>query len=266
MSTVFDGMSVQTPRVSTLGAVRRTPFGRLVLVEARKQVDTRAGRGLLLVIVVLLVLVQGGLLLASGAERGFAGYLEGAALPLGVLLPVVGILSATSEWGHRTAMQTFALEPRRTRVAVAKAVASTVLAVAAVGLAVALAGLSHLAAVLGLGATADWSVEPWSVLGMLLITVLYTLWGLAWGLALLNAPLTIVLFFVLPQAWTLTGLLSPGLETLSPWLDVHRALEPLGTGLAPSGLQWAHLASAVAVWIVVPFAVGLRRVARREVR
>ncbi|MFD0473812.1 hypothetical protein ACFQ0B_40345 [Nonomuraea thailandensis] len=36
-----------------------------------------------------------------------------AAIAMGVLLPVLGILTVTGEWSHRTALTTFTLEPRR---------------------------------------------------------------------------------------------------------------------------------------------------------
>ena len=53
-----------------------------------------------------------------------------------VLLPVLGIMLVTSEWGQRTAMVTFALEPRRPRVILAKLVTGLVLTLATAAFAI----------------------------------------------------------------------------------------------------------------------------------
>jgi hypothetical protein len=57
--------------------------------------------------------------------------------PIGILLPILGILSVTSEWSQRTTLLTFALVPRRERVTAAKALAACLLG--ALGLVVCLA-------------------------------------------------------------------------------------------------------------------------------
>ena len=46
---------------------------------------------------------------------------------MSLLLPVMGILLVTSEWSQRTDMTTFALEPHRSRVIMAKLVTGVVL-------------------------------------------------------------------------------------------------------------------------------------------
>ena len=46
----------------------------------------------------------------------------------GLLLPVLGIMLVTGEWGQRTGMVTFTLEPSRSRVVLAKLVAGLLLA------------------------------------------------------------------------------------------------------------------------------------------
>lgn len=83
---------------------------RLVLVELRKSADTRAGRWLLGTLAaiaiagVVLLLIFG-----KAGDQDFGGFVFTAQLPLGLLLPVLGILSMTSEWSQRTALATFAL-------------------------------------------------------------------------------------------------------------------------------------------------------------
>lgn len=92
-----------------------TPFGRLLRVELRKSYDTRAGRWLLISIG-LLVLAAETIALAVTTVQDeamqFGDFVGTAAFLTSFLLPVLGIMVLTTEWSQRTAMVTFALEPR----------------------------------------------------------------------------------------------------------------------------------------------------------
>jgi len=115
--------------VNTAGVHARPGIGRLVSVELRKMVDTRAGFWLqvaTVAITVLVVIIR--LVVGDAADHTFASVLTVGALPAAALLPVAGILLVTSEWSQRTGMITFALVPARSRVLGAKLVASMVLA------------------------------------------------------------------------------------------------------------------------------------------
>src|SRR5689334_25040951 len=108
------------------------PLARLILVELRKAVDTRAGRWLL----VLIALVAVGAAILTGvtgsdADRNLVHVLGDTSQLVAILLPVLGILLVTSEWSQRTALTTFTLVPRRERVIAAKAAAGVLLAAAA---------------------------------------------------------------------------------------------------------------------------------------
>jgi ABC-2 type transport system permease protein len=108
------------------------PLARLVLVELRKAVDTRAGRWLLVLIV--LVAMAGAILTGvtgSAGDRNLVHVLGATSQLVAVLLPVLGILLVTAEWSQRTALTTFTLVPRRDRVIAAKAAAGVLLAAAA---------------------------------------------------------------------------------------------------------------------------------------
>src|SRR5690554_5177250 len=86
------------------------PFARLTRVELRKQVDTRAGRWLLTVIVLVSVaLIALVLLSADPAERTWQELTTASSLGQMLLLPLLGIMAATSEWSQRTALTTFTL-------------------------------------------------------------------------------------------------------------------------------------------------------------
>ena len=62
----------------------------------------------------------------------FNDFAGGANIPMNILLPVLGIMSVTSEWSQRTAMVTFTLEPSRSRFLAAKFVGTLIVALAAV--------------------------------------------------------------------------------------------------------------------------------------
>ena len=106
------------------------PFLRLVRVELRKSYDTRAGMWLLLTIGLLTLLVEGIVLAVTTVQdeaMNFGDFVGAAAFMTSVVLPVLGIMLVTSEWGQRTAMVTFALEPRRPLIIAAKLVTGLVL-------------------------------------------------------------------------------------------------------------------------------------------
>ena len=78
--------------------------------------------------------------------KSFGNYFGPSQFPVGLLLPVLGILLVTSEWSQRTALTTFTLVPRRLPGAAAKVLAATSLAllgVAAAAVASALGDGAH---------------------------------------------------------------------------------------------------------------------------
>ena len=94
------------------------PFGRLLRVEWGKSLDTRAARWLLTGIALLTAcaaLVP--VFLPDQIQQGWLSHLALTGLVLALLLPLVSILTLTSEWGQRSVLVTFTQEPRRLRVA-----------------------------------------------------------------------------------------------------------------------------------------------------
>lgn len=242
------------------------PLGRLVEVELRKMVDTRAGLWLLVAMSAISAVVVTIFLIWGPAEEAtFSTLLTLVSFPLLILLPIIGIMAATSEWSQRTGLVTFTLEPRRGRVVAAKVVAALLL-----GLLVTASGFvaAAVANVIG-GATSDasgaWDVSWQMALGFVLAFAIFVLQGLAFGFLFLNTPFAIVATLVLPTVWTvLTGLVS-SIESASRWLNLDRVTEPLLTG-AMTGENWGQLATSFAVWVLLPLAVGSWRVLRREVK
>src|SRR4051794_1951038 len=103
------------------GSRTSIPMPRLTLVELRKLADTRSG--LWLLIVIGLAAAGTAVIMLAAApddQQTFQALFTFGAVPAAVLLPVLGILSMTSEWSQRTALTTFTLTPARGRVVVAK--------------------------------------------------------------------------------------------------------------------------------------------------
>jgi ABC-2 type transport system permease protein len=245
----------QTPRV---------PFGRLIGVELRKMADTRAGMWLLLTIVILTAaFVAIFFFAADPSDRTLVSFLGVTATPQGFLLPVLGILLVTGEWGQRTTLTTFTLEPSRGRVVAAKVVAAAVFGLVAIAVAMALAAA---AAAVG-GAT-----DPFAGIGaedvgrFTLLQTLGILQGLAFGLLLLNSAAAIVVYFVIPIAFNVLVNVVSWLADAAPWVDLATAQVPLFGSDPLTGEEWAHLASTTAIWIVVPFVLGMLRVLRTELK
>ncbi len=241
------------------------PLARLVRVEVRKLVDTRAGRWLLGVTAgIAVALVVAFLVWGSAKDSSYAGLLGLAALPLSVLLPVLGIMAATAEWSQRTGLVTFALEPHRGRVVAAKALAAAVLGVVVLVTTAAAVALARLVGSLVRGGATEWRVPGALSLGLALALLVFLVQGVGFGLLFLNTPLAIAASFVLPVALSIVGGLTEGAQRVTGWVDLSLVTEPLMAGTM-QGEDWAHLGTSVLVWVVLPFAVGTWRVAHKEI-
>jgi ABC-2 type transport system permease protein len=240
----------------------RPSLARLTRVELRKMVDTRSGFWLLLAVAALMLLVVVVVQIAGEDQDRILRQVLSSAVQTGaVLLPVVGILLVTAEWGQRTALVSFALVPERARVVLAKILADVSLALVAFLLALALAAISVAASSPGVDHT--WTL-PAGLLGQDLIYVAVAmLMGLAFGAALLSSAPAIVLYFGLPIAIAALGAISI-LEGPAEWVSTE-AFEPL-TEEVLSGKQWGQVATAVLVWVALPLAIGLWRIRRDEVK
>jgi ABC-2 type transport system permease protein len=248
--------------VNTAGIHSRPSLGRLVAVELRKMVNTRAGFWLQIATVAITVLaVAVRSVVGDAADHTFASVLEVGLKPAAVLLPVVGILLVTSEWSQRTGMITFAPVPMRSRVLGAKLIASLVLAMATLAMGVAVVAAGVLASSPGVDGT--WSdVAP--LIGQ---SAVYLgggmVVGLAFGAIVLASAPAIVALFALPSAWLAVTSLS-FFGDVGPWLDTGRALGPLSREVV-DGTQWAQAGTSLALWMLLPLLIGVWRITRQEV-
>jgi hypothetical protein len=260
MSTATLAASRLTTPSAFASASTRPGLGRLTRVELRKMVDTRAGFWLQVAAVALTVVaVAVRLLVGDPVDHTFRSVLDIGLQPANILLSIVGILLVTSEWSQRTGMITFVLVPLRSRVLAAKLLASLVLSVAALAVCLAIVGVGVLVADPGVDGT--WSSAAAMVGQSAIYMTTSMITGVAIGAILLSSAPAIVVYFVLPIAWTALASL-PVLAGIAPWLDP--ALGPI-SGEVLSATQWAHAGTALALWMVLPLVVGIWRITRQEV-
>lgn len=267
-TTIDNRTSTGGPRAA-VGEPREVsgiPFQRLVRLELRKGVDTRAGLWMLIAMGVVSVVVQTVILIwGEDTDRTFGGLLGPTLLPLILLLPVLGILAATQEWSQRTGLVTFTLEPRRARVVGAKLLAGLGLGLVVVAVAFAAAAVGQLIALALTDAPADWSMPAGVVGGVVLGLALYVAQGMAFGFLLRNTPLAIVGSFLLPTVWSIVSNLIPAVKNVAPWLDLNQVTGPLFDGDMKAA-DWGHLATGAGLWILLPLAVATWQIRRMEIK
>jgi len=236
------------------------PFSRLLRVEWGKATDTRAARWLLALVAASTVgLMLAPLLAPSRIDQTYTSYLRFAAVGLSILLPIVSILTLTSEWSQRTVLTTFTQEPRRIRVINAKVTVSLLLAGAGAvfGGLVTAAGLGVAAAT---GRELDANLNAGVLVGYLLFVLLSVATGVAFGALLHNSAAAIVLYFALPIAFALLGRAS---TSLGQWVDSGTTFDWVLNG------EWSghtpQILATVLLWVALPVAAGLVRTVRREI-
>ena len=247
-----------------VSATPRIPLARLVRVELRKMANTRSGKWLLIGIGLITLAVIGIFYAtADQADRTFFNFMAATNGPQGLLLPVLGILLVTSEWTQRTALVSFTLTPVRGRVLLAKVLGGLIAGMAAIALTVVVAVLATLIA----GAENAWAQVGVDDLGkFVLLQATGILQGLAFGLLFLNSSAAIVSYFVLPSALNILGSFWTAMAEVQPWFDLWTSQSPLFMGGNLTSEQWAQCATSSLIWVVLPFAVGLVRVLRAEVK
>jgi ABC-2 type transport system permease protein len=237
---------------------------QLSIVEFRKTTDTRSGLALLVIVAALTALAVGGQVGFGPTDGRTVGSLVVTAmLPVSVLLPVVAVLSVTTEFTRRTALTTFALVPVRGRVVAAKAVAALALAVAAT-----VVGWVLTLVIFALGAAAGRTLGgagiPASVLAQLgLVNAVTMLCGLAFGLLLRYSAAAIVTYYVVPIGWSAAAQLIPALGSATAWLDIGQSRMPL-VEPGVTAREWAMFATSCLLWVALPAAIGLVRVHRAD--
>ena len=200
------GVETSAPRLD-ISATARVPFARLVRIELRKMTDTRAGRWLLGITVGVLVLAAGIVVTISVFDDEFTMELsdwQGMMTFLTtLLLPSIAIMSVTQEWSQRTGLVTFALEPHRLRVVLAKLLAVTLFAVATLAIAALVAAIGHAVLEVTTPDGVSWSLSGKDLAWTLYLQLVYFLMAFGLAMVFLSTPGAIVVYYVvalvLPQ-------------------------------------------------------------------
>ena len=248
----------------------RIPLGRIVTTELRKLLDTRSGFWTVAAIAILSMLTTGAVILWGDREDlTYRTFTSAISVPITLLLPIIAILSVTAEWSQRTGLTTFALVPHRSRIVLAKAIASVVVAVVAIPVAFAIGALGNVAGTAIAGVDPVWDLTTTDLLLLVLANVLGVLVGFMLAVLIRSSAGALATYFVyafvLPTIALVLSQSQDWFRDLQPWVDFDFAQGALMDGVV-SGRQWTQLAVTGVIWLVVPLAVGLRAVVRAEVK
>lgn len=237
-------------------------LANLTQVELRKMVDTRGGKALTGTALALMAAVAC-VTAALEDKPSVQLAITLASTPLVVLVPIVAINSFTTEWSQRGGLTTFAASPRRPRVAVAKILATIVIALAYVAslVFVAVAAAFVSSSLKGTPGPHVGDLTAENGAGPLLVTLLAnTLLGAALGAVIPTTAVAIVVFFVFTAA--VDSVVAP-LGAVSPYLSFNAAVTDVATGAFTTPLPSV---AALVIWVALPLAFGIWRFTVREVK
>ena len=248
----------------------RIPFARVLRVELVKMFDTRSGFWLMVGIAASTVIATGAVIaFAPDDQIVYDNFGAAVGVPMVFLLPVMAILSVTSEWSQRSGLTTFTLVPHRNRVLAAKAIVAMAVGAVSIGVALAIGALGNLIGAGIAGVDPVWDISLSQALTLTFANVMNLMIGFMLGVLIRNSPGAVVGYFVygfvLPPLTMLLAQLNGWWEDKQPWLDFNYAQGPLYDGQM-NGTEWAQLAVSGSIWLLLPLAVGLFLVRRSEVK
>jgi hypothetical protein len=258
------------PRSRSERELRRISFARVVGVELRKMFDTRSGFWLLASVFITAALATGAIILfAPDSALTYDSFAAAIGLPMTVILPVIALLSVTSEWSQRSGLTTFSLVPHRGRVVTAKLVCAVGVGVASMVVAMVVGAIGNLVGTAITGTPLVWDLSAIELALIVLGSVLNMLIGFTLGVIVRSSAGAIVAYFVYSFVLSsLSALLAANQEWyrhLQPWVDFNFAQGALFNGTL-SGEQWANLAVSSVPWLVLPMGLGLWLLRRSEVK
>jgi ABC-2 type transport system permease protein len=259
--------TVRTPPRTELAPI---PLSRIVRVELRKMFDTRSGFWLIASIAVTgLLATVATVAFAPDADLTYYNFAKAIGYPITVILPMVALLSITSEWSQRSGLTTFTYVPARERVVWAKTLSAVIVAVASMLFAFAAGAAGNVVGSNLAGTPTVWDLSIGHALTIVLGNLVSLSIGTMLGMLLRSSAGGLVMYFVLvllvPNLSALLAASQDWYEKLQPWVDLPFAQSYLFEGMH-TGAQWAHVATTVGLWIVLPGIFGLRRVMRSEVK
>ena len=238
-------------------ARRTSPsFAAAATLEARKSLSTRSGLALVAASVLIAPAVVA---IVSGAANEPLTAVVGPIVVTGMLsalaLLSLGVLSTAGEWSHGTVQTTYLLEPRRSRVLAAKAVA-----VAAIGAVVAAVAAGLSSGVLALmEPSASWSGAGRAIAMIAVAGAAFTLIGAGVGAALGNTPGALTGVYLVNL-----GVL-PLLEAFKP--SLAQKIDPGNAVLdLAQGTHTAQSVTILAAWVTAALVAGAVMTRRRAVQ
>jgi uncharacterized membrane protein HdeD (DUF308 family) len=119
------------------------------------------------------------------------------------------------------------------------------------------------------GVDPSWDMGFLDMVLIMLAQVLGLLVGFMLGVLFRNSAGALVAYFVyafvLPGVFGILAATQKWFREVQPWIDFNFAQNKLFD--APvSAQEWANLATAGAIWLLIPLAIGLRIVLRSEVK
>ena len=250
--------------------VRPIPMSRIIGVELRKMFDTRSGFWLMVSIGVLSVLATGAVILwADDASLTYDSFAAAIGLPMTLVLPIIAMLSITSEWSQRTGLATFTFVPSRSRVIAAKAACALAIGVVSMLVAAAIGAVGNIVGSSLAGVPTVWDISVTQFSMIVLGTVLNMFIGFMLGLLLRNSAAALVAYFVYQFVLSsLTMLLASSQQwfaDIQPWVDFNYSQGNLFE-MVPDAEHWAQLGVSGFFWLALPLAIGLRLVLRSELK
>lgn len=271
-------MTATLEHVSSVGHTDRRrrqvpsiPFRRVAAIELRKMFDTRSGFWLMMSIAITSLLATAAVILFAPDEAiAYETFGSAVGIPMSVLLPVIAILSVTSEWSQRTGLTTFTLVPGRSTVVAAKLLDAVLIGVASMLVAMGIGALGNLLGAAITGVDPVWDMTAAQLGNIVLANVLGLLIGFMLGVLIRNSAGAIVGYFVysfvVPTLTSLLAATQTWFADIQKWVDFQFNQTSLFESGSLTGEQWGYLAVTGTIWLAVPLVVGLWRLMRAEVK
>ncbi len=229
-------------------------------VELRRLTNTRFSQGLLLgvgLFSIAVVWFYATTIAKPGASM--YEYMVVGGQFIGFAVQIIAVLAMSADWRHRTALTTYALDPKRTRVLLSRLAALWLLGIAFTALAAAMGAVAGALA----GATFAGASDVVSACFWLAVHVtISVLIGAALGAAFQSVAPALVIALIGPQMVpSIIAFLS---EEAARWTDYLNPLTAAITGREFTG-EVAPFAASLVLWILLPLAIGIWRNLRQDV-
>jgi ABC-2 type transport system permease protein len=246
------------------------PTSRLLRVELAKMFDTRSGFWLMASIgIASVVATIATIIFAPRDQLTYESFATAIGAPIAIILPMIAILSITSEWSQRSGLTTFTLVPHRGRVIAAKLLVTVAVGVVSMLLAMVVGAVGNVIGTAITGVDTVWGMTAVGLAQVVLANVLGMLMGFMLAVLIRNSAGAIVAYFV--YAFLLPTI-SGALGAANEWYNSHMGWFDFGfaqTRLYDEHMTthaWAELGVTGLVWLVIPLLIGLRLVLRSEVK